>query len=763
MSAQNPIFRFFERQLELLNDEREAEVAQNILLLSKCSLKLLEQKGLALLNLTPVNIQVGMGGRNLIELARSPAFAASQDAPLHPHTFRPGDLGRLEKSVPTKAVMAKKETRQRIREASLVEGVVYKVTDSRIILAVDPQGQHSSEDFELPSACNLIKLANNVTSDRMTKVMLSLQASLSHEKATDNRGVVIHPGAMSVANVLLGLSAPSTGANVDALEFYDTSLNESQKQAVRFAVGSKEVACIHGPPGTGKTHTLLEIIRQSLYPRFNHGSVNKGSAGKILVCGASNLSVDNILERLLLPPLPDMQPIKCTRVGHPARVRGQASLLDATLDAQSTRSEQATLVRDIKDELSESLLIAAGKAKGQKGKKPRGEERKKLWDEIKSLRQEFRKREKGIVGSVIADAEVVLATCHSAGGRALQNTSFDVVIIDEATQALEAACWIPTIKGKKLILAGDPLQLPPTVLAVTHTSNASKQTRSAKAKKSDPGIVTQASSKTDADDESSVESGAESSENEEPRTKSSAKALRPPKNLSVTLFERLEKMYGTSIKRMLEVQYRMNDKICEFPSKVLYGSRLRSDDSVVNHLLTDLQNVNKDASDLATPVVFLDTSGCEYFERTVEEGDEGSKYNENEAVLVKAWLEKLVAAGIYPSQIAIITPYQAQVTYISSLLSGTYGGELEIGTVDGMQGREKEAIIISLVRSNDKREVGFLKDKRRLNVAMTRARRHMCVVGDSSTVQHGSKFLKEWMSWLENSADVYYGGLEELP
>ncbi|KAL5497984.1 hypothetical protein ACEPAH_2915 [Sanghuangporus vaninii] len=753
MSVQTPIFRFFERQLELLNDEREAEIAQNTLLLSKCSLKLLEQKGLALLNLTPMNIQVGMGGRNLIELARSPAFATSQDAPLHPHTFRPGDLGRLEKSVPAKAVTAKKDTRQRIQDAGLVEGVVYKVTDSRIILAADPQDRQGSEDFELPSACNLIKLANNVTSDRMMKIMLSLQASLSHEEATDNRGVVNHPGTISVVNVLLGLSAPSTGANVDALEFYDTSLNESQKQAVRFAVGSKEVACIHGPPGTGKTHTLLEIIRQSLHPRFNHGSVNTASAGKILVCGASNLSVDNILERLLLPPLPAVQPIKCTRVGHPARVRGQASLLNATLDAQSTRSEQAALVRDIKDELSESLLIAAGKAKGQKGKKPRGEERKKLWDEIKSLRQEFRKREKGIVGSVIADAEVVLATCHSAGGRALQNTSFDVVIIDEATQAL----------GKKIILAGDPLQLPPTVLAVPHTSNVLKRTRSAKAKKSDPGTVTQGSSKNDADDESSAESRAESSENEVPRTKANARALRPPKNLSVTLFERLEKMYGASIKRMLEVQYRMNDKICEFPSKVLYGSRLRSDDSVVNHLLTDLENVNKDASDLATPVVFLDTSGCEYFERTVEEGDEGSKYNENEAMLAKAWLEKLVAAGIYLSQIAIITPYQAQVTYISSLLSGTYSGELEIGTVDGMQGREKEAIIISLVRSNDKREVGFLKDKRRLNVAMTRARRHMCIIGDSSTVQHGGKFLKEWMTWLENSADVYYGGLEELP
>jgi len=235
--------------------------------------------------------------------------------------------------------------------------------------------------------------------------------------------------------------------------------------------------------------------------------------------------------------------------------------------------------------------------------------------------------------------------------------------------------------------------------------------------------------------------------------------------LEVTLFDRLESMYGPSIKRMLTVQYRMHEMICDFPSTVLYASRLQSHASVAKHLLKDLPGSSDDpdfADVLATPVVFFDTAGCEYFERVDEEGgnnDEGSRRNENEAMVVKHWVEKLVEAGLQPSQIALIAPYQAQVTALTSLLRPSMP-ELEIGTVDGMQGREKEAVILSLVRSNDKREVGFLKEKRRLNVAMTRPKRHLCVIGDSSTVSHGSAYLKSWMEWLEENADVRFGGLD---
>jgi len=154
----------------------------------------------------------------------------------------------------------------------------------------------------------------------------------------------------------------------------------------------------------------------------------------------------------------------------------------------------------------------------------------------------------------------------------------------------------------------------------------------------------------------------------------------------------------------------------------MYRGKLTSHASVASHLLKDLPNAKADSPEeetevLGTPVVFYDTAGCEYFERVQAEGDgdEGSKCNENEVSVVKAWVDRLVSAGVLPSQIAIITPYQAQVTLLSNLMRPLYGLDIEIGTVDGMQGREKDAVIISLVRSNEKREVGFLKDKRRLN------------------------------------------------
>jgi len=209
----------------------------------------------------------------------------------------------------------------------------------------------------------------------------------------------------------------------------------------------------------------------------------------------------------------------------------------------------------------------------------------------------------------------------------------------------------------------------------------------------------------------------------------------------------------------------MHSVIAGFPSTALYSSKLISHDSVASHLLKDLPGVSDDetlrAGVLDVPLVFFDTAGCEFYERidgdNGKRGDEGSRSNENEAVMVQSWIDTLVKAGLSHAQIAVITPYQAQVTLLTSMLRNS-APDLEIGTVDGMQGREKEAVVLSLVRSNDKREVGFLSEKRRLNVAMTRSRRHLCVIGDSSTVSHGSEYLKKWMEWLETKADVRFGG-----
>jgi len=185
-------------------------------------------------------------------------------------------------------------------------------------------------------------------------------------------------------------------------------------------------------------------------------------------------------------------------------------------------------------------------------------------------------------------------------------------------------------------------------------------------------------------------------------------------------------------------------------------------------LIKDLEYGVEDTEDTREPLVFYDTQGGDFPEKTEEEdtakksvllGD--SKSNELEAGVVKMHVEKLIAAGVRDEDIAVITPYNAQLAILQSLLRERYPG-LELGSVDGFQGREKEAVIVSLVRSNDKREVGFLGEKRRLNVAMTRPKRHLCVVGDSETVSQGSAFLKRWMKFLEENADLRYPTLDDL-
>ncbi|EIW79810.1 P-loop containing nucleoside triphosphate hydrolase protein [Coniophora puteana RWD-64-598 SS2] len=760
---------FIDRQRALLQLERDAEIERSSLLLTNCSPKLLEQRGLALGALGTASVGVGLGGKTLVELERPSAWHT--DAVFPPHSFRPGDIARIEENAAgsggKKAPKGKKTgagggTGGGEKSMKAIEGVVYKVTDTRIVIALDPS-ETSSEDAEIPECARVVKLANSVTYDRMDKTIDQLEKTglPSTRKADDKSSYPL----TALTRVLLGISPrsePSSPARVEEIQFYDPSLNASQKEAVRFALSAGEVACIHGPPGTGKTHTLIEIIRQLASPPSSSTSLTSTGTPsnpnqdqekkpkRILVCGASNLAVDNILERLLALPAPTSSaaaPAKltATRIGHPARVMAHEGVLEATLEVRAGRSDQAALAKDVKAELEATLDVLSGKGKGGAKARPRGAERRKMWDEVKALRKEYRQREGGVVRAVLGESQIVLATCHSAGGRQLRNHSFDVVIIDEATQAMEAVCWVPIFKAQKLILAGDPMQLPPTILS-TDKSKVSKKAKDGKV----------------ADRKAKRRPG-----------------LRPPRSLETTLFDRLERMYGPGIKRLLNVQYRMHAQICAFPSATLYASRLKSAESVSAHLLSDLPGTRawQAASDaesikevLGTPIVFFDTAGCEFYERLEGSGDndtkggggaeEGSKCNENEAGVVKRWVERLVEAGVLPSQIAVITPYQAQVTLLTSLLRETYGPELEIGTVDGMQGREKEAVVISLVRSNEKREVGFLKEKRRLNVAMTRAKRHLCVVGDSDTVQHGGPYLKKWLTWLEANADVRFAELE---
>ncbi|GAA5969525.1 hypothetical protein JCM8115_000418 [Rhodotorula mucilaginosa] len=704
--AATPPAEFLERLLELVQKERAAEESESSLLLSNAPTSVLERSGLALGNLSG-QTSVGLGGRLLIELSRPPAYHTSSAFP--PHDFRPGDLARLKQQgaaggsgrKAAKAASKDDKGKGKVQEEDGMDGVVYKTTSTKIVLAVD----EPPDDFVLPERIQIIKVANPTTFVRQE---FFLRRALRKLEAAEPLSPLL--------SVLLGQQKPTVQKRSDAapLQLIDENLNDSQKEAVDFALSSEEVALIWGPPGTGKTQTLVEIIRQCVRAEQS-----------VLVCGASNLAVDNILARLSVPHPNFSQPIPLTRVGHPARVL--AGLGRHTLDAQLASSDTSALLDDIKKDLEtleNQLRNGTGKTR------VKGSERKKMWEEVRELRKEFRKRQGGVVSEVVSKAKLVLATTHGAGGRSLDRFEFDVVIIDEAAQATEPACWIPVLKGKKLILAGDHLQLPPTLKSSNRLTKA-LSSKSAKASKETKDLAV-----------------AEAV----PGAQQGKLALSP--DLEVTLFSRLLALHGPTVRRMLQVQYRFNDKINSFPSKTLYNGELVAADGVRDRKLSDLDGVEPD-EDLDEPVVFLDTAGQAMYERAAEDGSFGSesKSNENEADIVQKYVGTLISAGVPPTSISIISPYNSQVVLIASSVHPQYP-EIEVNSVDSCQGRENDVVIISLVRSNEEGEVGFLRELRRLNVSMTRPRRHLVVVGDSETVSKGSEYLKSWMTWLEEEALV---------
>lgn len=313
-----------------------------------------------------------------------------------------------------------------------------------------------------------------------------------------------------------------------------------------------------------------------------------------------------------------------------------------------------------------------------------GKERRLIYGEVKELRKEYREREKLCVMRLVGESKVVLATLHGAGSFQLRNETFDVLIIDEASQALEAQCWIPLLSATKLILAGDHLQLPPTVKSSVKGSNSMID----------------------------IVSGSHPSN-----------SMLEAESLETTLFDRLLALHGPSIKRMLTTQYRMHEKIMRFPSDELYESQLIAADSVKGHLLTSLPYLVQETDDTTSPLVFWDTQGGDFLERFEIDDDfkktrasimSDSKSNEMEALLVKHHVQNLIVAGISAEDIAVVTPYNAQLALLAHDLKERFPG-IELGSVDGFQGREKEAVILSLVRSNAEHEVGFLAEKRRLN------------------------------------------------
>lgn len=431
------------------------------------------------------------------------------------------------------------------------------------------------------------------------------------------------------------------------------SLNQSQNKAINLIRNAKDVAIIHGPPGTGKTTTLVQAILQVLCDEH-----------QVLVCAPSNAAVDLFVEKL------DMEGVNVVRIGHPARVT--QNILSNTLDAK------IALHRDYKDlkllrRKTDEYRSMAKKYKRNFGHEER-QQRKLLYSEVGKLKAEAEQLEYYIVHSILSNAHVIASTLVGANNSRLKGMKFETVFIDEAAQALEPASWIPIIKSEKVIFAGDHFQLPPTI----------KSFEAAKA------------------------------------------------GLEVTLFEKAIKRNRADI--MLQEQYRMNAEIMNFSGKYFYKGKLYPNEQV-----RDWKVFEEDK-----PVEFIDTAGTGFFEEVDPETH--SSFNREEANLLlrhfNDYLSQIDRIGRLEAvkNIGIISPYKAQVEVIKELFEEAYGehedikGKVAINTVDSFQGQERDIIYISLVRSNEKSVIGFLSDTRRMNVAITRAKKKLVILGDSGTI-----------------------------
>ncbi|MCU0445466.1 MAG: AAA domain-containing protein [Microscillaceae bacterium] len=447
------------------------------------------------------------------------------------------------------------------------------------------------------------------------------------------------------------------------------TLNTSQNAAIRNVLAAKDIAIIHGPPGTGKTTTMVEAIKLTLQ-----------TEKQVLVTAPSNTAVDLLSERLV------KKGVKVLRIGNPARI--DEELMSLSLEAQIAQHPDYKHLKSLRRQAEEFRKMAS-KYKRHFGPAER-EQRKLLYAEATQRLNEATILEKYIVESLLNQAQVITATLVGSVNKYIRFRKFSTVFIDEAAQALEPACWIPIAKAERVVMAGDHCQLPPTI----------KSYEAAQA------------------------------------------------GLSQTLFEKIIQNQAADV--MLKTQYRMNELIMNFSNQQFYHNQLQAAESVKNHTLFNPPPSGELEGALAFE--FIDTAGCGFEEKMNTETQ--SRYNPEEAELLIKHLSRLLhyLRDVEPSVLAnnfsvgVISPYSAQVSHLQEFLLQhpdieEFKSFININSIDGFQGQEREVIYISLVRSNDKGQIGFLSDTRRMNVALTRARKKLVVIGDSATLGQNPFYL----------------------
>ena len=631
----------------LMHLEQKEDLTQFKLKNAKASIQERQRRGFTWYPVTINKEDIGFGGKLVLELER-PAGQQSL------HLFQVGKNASLFGTAPAHS-----------SDPPTLNGVVTGVRRNKLLLTTMKE--------ELPDwVQGGGRLGIDLTFDEV-----------SYREMDHALGEVIGARGNRLAelrDVLLGAKqARFRAPHADAL-FYPSPLNDSQLAAVRHVMAAQDVAIIHGPPGTGKTTTLVQAILETIRRER-----------RVLVCAPSNTAVDLLTEKLA------ERGVSVIRMGNPIRVSDL--LLEHTLDAQVMAHPSYSKMRALR-QTADQYRETARQPLRKIGYEER-QQRRLLQEEARLLFQQADDLERYITEQVLESVQIITCTLVGASNRNIRHLTFDTVFIDEAAQALEPGCWIPIAKGQRVILAGDHHQLPPTV--------------------------------------------------------KSEKAAR--EGLRETLFEKCIKRQPATA-RMLTVQYRMHQQIMDFSSEQFYDGQLQAHQSV--------RDAGLDAYDLAfapdLPVEFLDTAGFGFLEITIPESR--STANPEEADLLLQRLAQLLepydpAAHEQRDHeqgrltIGVIAPYRAQINYLKDAieenvqLNGLLQHRmLSVGTVDSFQGQERDIIAISLTRSNTSGEIGFLSDIRRMNVGMTRARRKLLLVGDSSTLS-SHPFFKELLTYVK--------------
>ncbi|WP_140938294.1 AAA domain-containing protein [Sphingobacterium lumbrici] len=620
---------YFEELTTLLNEEQRYDKAQHEALLLKSNLNERRAQGVTWFPISITNSELGRGDYLTISLSKT-------------NNLEEGHRFRFGMPVSLFSNHAPNEDR--------IDGIIAFVNREtmRISFRVD----------ELPEWSRRGKLGVDLLFDENSyREMRDALGQAKELRADFKQGRLIRQ--------LIGeeLIMPDQGDVI----YQDSTLNNSQNIAIQHILSPSPLTILHGPPGTGKTTTLIKAVQALLKQK------NK----QLLLVAPSNTAVDVLTERL------DAIGISVARIGNPVKVSDhlQELTLDAKVDRHSANKEVKNLEKQAR-----AYTDMAQKYKRNFGKSER-EQRKALFDEARKLRKEVDRIQDYIVGDILDKVEVITATLVGANHHTIRHRQYETVIIDEAAQALEPACWIPILKANKVILAGDHCQLPPTVKS---NGNAKE-------------------------------------------------------GLYHTLFEKLVKRYPASVS-LLNVQYRMNAQIMNYPSRALYGDQLQAATSVSDWTLRHDE----------TPILFIDTAGAGFEETQVD----GAIYNTEEAYFLKMHLRVLIqdlkvtyADQAFPS-IGVIAPYRRQAILLKEIVGQDeafvpLANFIQINTIDSFQGQEKDIIYISLTRSNAEQHIGFLSDVRRMNVAMTRSRKKLIVIGDSSTIgQHG--FYKDFLDYIES-------------